>query len=115
MLQEPVAFFHEMLTTNESVLNFIHADYSMLNERLAKHYGIPNIYGNEFRRVSLEQSTERGGILTQAGLLTMNSAGNDSHPLKRGIWLLESLLNDPPPRHHRQCRRLIWPILKSQR
>ncbi len=97
MLQEPVAFFHEMLTTNESVLNFIHADYSMLNERLAKHYGIPNIYGNEFRRVSLEQSTERGGILTQAGLLTMNSDGNDSHPLKRGIWLLESLLNDPPP------------------
>ena len=47
--------------------------------------------------MSLEQSTERGGILTQAGLLTMNSDGNDSHPLKRGIWLLESLLNDPPP------------------
>ena len=97
MLKEPVAFFHEMLSNNESVLNFIHADYAMVNERLAQHYELPDVYGNEFRRVSLTALPNRGGLLTQAGLLTMNSAGKDSHPLKRGIWLLESVLNDPPP------------------
>ncbi len=97
MLEEPVAFFHEILRQNESLLNFIHADYAMLNERLANHYGVQGIYGNEFRRVKLDGRAERGGVLTQAGLLTMNSAGIDSHPLKRGIWLLESILNDPPP------------------
>lgn len=97
MLEEPVAFFHETLTKNESVLNFLHADYTMVNERLATHYGLTGIYGNEFRRVSLTSMPDRGGVLTQAGLLTMNSAGNDSHPLKRGIWLLEAILNDPPP------------------
>ncbi|MBA62856.1 MAG: hypothetical protein CMJ76_10880 [Planctomycetaceae bacterium] len=97
MLNEPIAFFHETLVNNESVLNFIHADYTMVNERLATHYGLPNIYGNEFRRVNLAANSDRGGVLTQAGLLTMNTSGNDSHPLKRGIWLLESILNDPPP------------------
>ncbi|MEL0096594.1 MAG: DUF1592 domain-containing protein [Planctomycetaceae bacterium] len=97
MLQEPVSVFHETLSQNESVLNFIHADYTMVNERLASHYGIEGVYGNEFRRVTLDSTGSRGGVLTQAGLLTMNSAGKDSHPLKRGIWLLESILNDPPP------------------
>jgi len=97
MLQEPVSVFHETLSNDESVLNFLHADYTMVNERLASHYGISGVYGNEFRRVQLDTNTSRGGVLTQAGLLTMNSAGKDSHPLKRGIWLLESILNDPPP------------------
>lgn len=97
MQQEPVAFFHEVLQHNESVLNFIHADYTMANERLAVHYGLPNVAGNQFRRVKLGPQQKRGGLLTQAGLLTMNSDGKDSHPLKRGIWLLKSMLNDPPP------------------
>lgn len=97
MQQEPIAFFHEALQQDESVLNFIHADYTMVNERLALHYGLPDVAGNHFRRVKLGLSQRRGGLLTQAGLLTMNSDGTDSHPLKRGIWLLESLLNDPPP------------------
>lgn len=97
MLQEPVALFGEMLQTDASVVDFLHCDYTMANERLAQHYGLPNVRGNEFRRVSLDTGSRRGGLLTQAGLLTMNSAGDDSHPLKRGVWLLESLLNDPPP------------------
>lgn len=97
MQHEPIALFHEILQNDESVLNFIHADYTMANERLALHYGLPRIYGNHFRRVKLDLSHRRGGLLTQAGLLAMNSDGTDSHPLKRGIWLLESLLNDPPP------------------
>ena len=97
MQQEPIEFFREILRGNESVLNFIHADFTMANERLAQHYRLPDVYGNHFRRVRLDASHRRGGLLTQAGLLAMNSAGIDSHPLKRGVWLLESILNDPPP------------------
>ena len=97
MQNEPVAFFNEILKKNHSVMDFIHADYAMVNERLAKHYQIPEVYGNHFRRVPLNPEGNRGGLLTQAGLLAMNSDGKDSNPLKRGIWLLESILNDPPP------------------
>ncbi len=97
MQREPIAMFDEMLRTNASVLDFLHADYTMANERLAVHYGLPDVTGNHFRRVPLQVGNKRGGLLTQAGLLTMNSAGDESHPLKRGVWLLESLLNDPPP------------------
>ena len=97
MQREPIAFFHEVLQNNHSVLDFIHADYTMANEQLAKYYGVKDVYGNRFRRVRLSPQHQRGGVLTQAGLLAMNSDGKDSHPLKRGVWLLESLLNDPPP------------------
>ncbi len=97
MQGEPVALFEEMLRGDESVLNFIDSDYVMVNERLARHYGLSGVQGNHFRRVALEGEPRRGGLLTQAGLLAMNSDGSDSHPLKRGVWLLESILNDPPP------------------
>ena len=97
MQQEPIAFFNEALKENSSVMDFIHADYALVNERLARHYDLPGIHGNHFRKVSLKSGDQRGGLLTQAGLLAMNSDGKDSHPLKRGIWLLENLLNDPPP------------------
>ena len=86
-----------MMRTDASVLDFLHAEYTMANERLAAHYGLQDVKGNQFRRVRLQSDQSRGGLLTQAGLLAMNSAGEDSHPLKRGVWLLESLLNDPPP------------------
>ncbi len=97
MQREPFLFFEGMLHRDESVLNFIHADYTMADERLARHYGLKGVAGNHFRRVRLEPGDRRGGLITQAGLLAMNSSGKDSNPLKRGIWLLESLLNDPPP------------------
>ena len=97
MQEEPIALFHEVLQNNRSVMDFIHSDYTMANERLARHYGLENVYGNHFRKVPLSLNNGRGGLLTQAGLLAMNSDGKDSHPLKRGIWMLESLLNDPPP------------------
>ncbi|MCA9223284.1 MAG: DUF1588 domain-containing protein, partial [Planctomycetales bacterium] len=97
MQQEPVAMFDEVLRTDASVLDFLHADYTMANERLAQHYGLPNVRGNDFRRVVLPADCRRGGLLTQAGLLTMNSAGDGSHPIKRGVWLLEKILIDPPP------------------
>lgn len=97
MRREPVALFDHVLRNNASVIDFLHADYAIVNERLAQHYGIPGVYGAGFRRVGLADEVTRGGLLTQAGFLAMNSDGKDSHPLKRGIWLLESLLNDPPP------------------
>ncbi|MFK7820970.1 MAG: DUF1592 domain-containing protein, partial [Planctomycetaceae bacterium] len=97
MQREPVELFAEVLRTDSSVLDFVHANYTMANERLARHYRLSNVKGNHFRRVQLNATNQRGGLLTQAGLLAMNSAGDDSHPLKRGVWLLESLLNDPPP------------------
>ncbi|MEM7236103.1 MAG: DUF1592 domain-containing protein [Planctomycetota bacterium] len=97
MQREPIEFFGEVLRRDDSVLDFLHADYVLVNERLAKHYGVPGVQGNHFRRVAVEPSMRRGGLLTQAGLLAMNSSGEDSNPLKRGIWMLESLLNDPPP------------------
>ncbi|MCC9642667.1 DUF1592 domain-containing protein [Rhodopirellula sp. JC740] len=97
MQEEPIAFFQELLQQDESVLQFIHAEFAMLNERLARHYGWNTVHGNHFRRVPIGSDPRRGGLLTQAGLLAMNSAGADSHPLKRGVWLLESILNDPPP------------------
>lgn len=97
MQKEPVALFHEMLRHNESVLNFIHSDYMMADERLAVHCGLPGVQGNSFRRVPLNGTQHRGGLLTQPGLMAMNSNGSDSHPLKRGVWLLRCVLNDPPP------------------
>ena len=97
MQREPIALFNEVLDQNASIMDFLHTDYAMVNETLAKHYRIREpVQGVNFQRVPLSAS-RRGGLLTQAGLLAMNSDGKDSHPLKRGIWLLERILNDPPP------------------
>lgn len=97
MQQEPIEFFQYVLNENRSVMDFLHADYALLNQSLAAHYGVDGVYGNHLQKVSLTPETRRGGLLAQAGLLAMNSDGKDSHPLKRGIWLLESILHDPPP------------------
>jgi mono/diheme cytochrome c family protein len=97
MQREPVEFFQEVLRQDSSVLDFLHADYTLVNERLARHYGLADIRGNHFQRVTLPEGLHRGGLLTQAGFLAMNSDWPDSHPLKRAIWLLECLLDDPPP------------------
>lgn len=97
MQEEPIAFFEEVLQHNHSVMDFIHSDYAMVNERLAAHYGVRNVHGPQFRKVEIEPQSNRGGILTCAGVLAMNSDGNDSHPLKRGVWMLKRILDDPPP------------------
>ena len=97
MKEEPVALFAEMLQNNRPVREFLHADYVLVNDRLARHYGLSNVFGDQFRKVTLPREIQRGGLLTAAGLLAMNSNGKDSNPLKRGIWLLENLLHDPPP------------------
>lgn len=97
MLEEPVAFFDEVLKHNHSIMDFIHSDYVTVNERLAAHYGIPKVYGPHFRKVTITPQTNRGGLLTSAAIMTMNSDGKDSHPLKRGVWMLKRILDDPPP------------------
>lgn len=97
MHQEPIAFFQEVLKQNSSVMDFIHSDYVVVNQRLGYHYGIHDAYGPHFRKVPIEPQRNRGGILTGAAIMSMNSDGKDSHPLKRGVWLLEHFLNDPPP------------------
>ncbi len=97
MLKEPVAFFDDLLKRNGSVFDFIHSDYALVNERLAKHYGIRDVLGFRFRKVSIEPHLNRGGLLTGSAVLAMNSDGKDSNPLKRGVWMLESILDDPPP------------------
>lgn len=97
MQLEPVAFFDEVLKHNHSIMDFIHSDYAVVNERLAAHYQIPAVYGPHFRKVPITPQTNRGGLLTGAAILTMNSDGKDSHPLKRGVWMLKRILDDPPP------------------
>ena len=97
MLTEPVAFFDDLLKRNGSIFDFIHSDYALVNERLAKHYGIRDVLGSRFRKVSIGPHHNRGGLLTGSAVLAMNSDGKDSNPLKRGVWMLESILDDPPP------------------
>lgn len=97
LLGEPLAFFDHLLRNNRSIMDFLQSDYLIINEPLARHYGIPGVSGQEFRKVPLSPGSNRGGLLTTAAVLTMNSTGVDSNPLKRGVWLLERMLHDPPP------------------
>lgn len=97
MRREPIELFRHMLKHNLSVVDFLHSDYVIANQSLAKHYAVADVLGNQFQKVQLTAEDRRGGLLTSAGLLAMNSDGKDTNPLKRGIWLLESILHDPPP------------------
>jgi hypothetical protein len=94
--QETQLFFQDMLREDRSVLNLLDANYTFLNERLARHYGIPNVYGNDFRRVTLTDE-QRGGLLGQGSILTVTSYATRTSPTLRGKWLLENILGAPPP------------------
>ncbi len=93
---ETEMFFESVVREDRSVLSFLDADYTFLNERLAKHYGIAGVTGPEFRRVSL-QGAQRGGVLTQGSVLTVSSYPTRTSPVIRGKWVLENLLGAPPP------------------
>jgi hypothetical protein len=121
--EETELFFESILREDRSALDLLRADYTFLNERLAKHYGIPNIYGSRFRRVTLEQSPgsnrresahssskesqsrftstatghEQGGLLRQGSILTVTSYATRTSPVIRGNWILGNLLGVPPP------------------
>ena len=93
---ETELFFASIVRENRSVLNLLDADYTFVNERLARHYGIPGVRGEEFRRVGLA-GTPRAGVLTHASVLTVTSGPTRTSPVKRGKWLLENVLGDPVP------------------
>jgi len=86
-----------VLRADRPVLDLIDADYTFLNERLAKHYGIPHVLGSEFRRVALPEDSERGGLLGQGSILTLTSYSTRTSPVLRGKYVLENLLAAPPP------------------
>jgi hypothetical protein len=94
--KETSLFFGSMLREDRSVLDLLSADYTFVNERLAQHYGIPKIYGSQFRRVTLSDPNRRG-LLGQASILTVTSYPNRTSVVQRGKWVLENLLGMPPP------------------
>jgi len=96
MLTETQLFAQAILREDRSVLEFLDADYSYVNEQLATHYGITGVQGPEFRKVSFTDE-RRGGILTQASILTLTSNPTRTSPVKRGKWILENMLGTPPP------------------
>jgi len=97
--QESELFFESLIRNDGSVLDLLAADYTFLNERLAKHYGIPGVYGSHFRKVILdgELAEQRGGILGQGSLLIATSYANRTSPVLRGKWILTNILGTPPP------------------
>jgi mono/diheme cytochrome c family protein len=97
MIGETVGFFGDVLKRNASLREFLDSDWTLLNERLAKHYGIAGVRGDAFRRVSLKPEDHRGGLLTQAAILSLTSDGTRHRPVHRGVWVLESIIGKPPP------------------
>jgi mono/diheme cytochrome c family protein len=97
MRRETELLFEEMLRDDRSALDLLRADHTWLNERLAKHYGIPHIYGPRFRRVALAPDSPRGGLLRHASVLTVTSYATRTSPVIRGHWILGNLLGSPPP------------------
>jgi hypothetical protein len=94
--QETELFFDSILRENRSVFDLLDANYSFLNQRLAEHYGVPGIYGSQFRRVNFNDPN-RGGLLGQGSILTVTSYPNRTSVVQRGKWVLENLLGAPPP------------------
>jgi mono/diheme cytochrome c family protein len=95
--RETELFFESIVREDRSALDLLRADYTFVNERLASHYGIPNIKGNHFRRVTLGPETRRRGLLGQGSILTVTSYPDRTSPVVRGKWILENLLGTPPP------------------
>jgi hypothetical protein len=96
MREETERYFAYILRNNRSVLELLDSDYTFLNERLARHYEIAGVAGGNFRKVALADR-RRGGVLTQASILTLTSNPNRTSPVKRGQWILQRLLGTPPP------------------
>ncbi|MCC6796944.1 MAG: DUF1592 domain-containing protein [Candidatus Hydrogenedentes bacterium] len=96
MTQETMLFFESIVQNDRSILDFIDADYTYLNEALAKHYGIDGVTGAAFRRVVVDPA-QRGGVLTHASILTVTSYPTRTSPVLRGVWVLQNILASPPP------------------
>jgi hypothetical protein len=96
MQQETQRFFAAVMHEDRELSDFLTGDFTFVNERLAEHYGLPDVKGEEFRQVSLPQG-QRAGILTHASILTITSNPGRTSPVKRGKWILETILGAPPP------------------
>jgi len=97
MLGETRKVFKRMLREDRSLLEFVDADWTVLNERLAEHYGIDGVRGCEFRVVKLPKDSVRGGVLTQASVLKVTANGTNTSPVLRGVWVLENIMGEPAP------------------
>ncbi len=97
MRKETEMFFENIVRQDRSILEFIDGNYSFLNERMARFYHVAGVRGPDFRKVELATDTQRGGVLTQASVLTVSSYATRTSPVLRGKWILENFLNAPPP------------------
>jgi len=99
MRAETIAFVHELITQNLSLLEVIDSDFAMLNQRLARHYGVEGVHGDAIRRVDVSGYDHLGGLLTQGSVLVGTGTGTAPHPVYRAVWLREAILGDevPPP------------------
>ena len=95
--RETELFFDSIVRDDRSAFDLLRANYTFLNERLAKHYGVPNVKGSYFRRVTLDNGAARNGLLGQGAILTVTSYPDRTSPVVRGKWILENLLGTPPP------------------
>jgi hypothetical protein len=95
LVRETQLFFDSIVREDRNVLDLLTADYTFVNERIAKHYGIPNVAGNTFRRVALPEN--RRGLLGQGSILVLTSVADRTSPVMRGKWVMEVLLGSPPP------------------
>jgi mono/diheme cytochrome c family protein len=96
MPRETQLFFEEILKSDLSLTSFVHSDWTFLNQRLAKHYGITDVFGGELRKVSVPPNSHRGGVLTQAAILKVTADGTRTSPVLRGKWVLERIVGLPP-------------------
>jgi hypothetical protein len=95
-LKEPKLFFEEVLKNDLSLTNFVSSDFTFLNARLAKHYGVPGIEGAGMRKVPLTPASHRGGVMTMSSVLKVTANGTTTSPVLRGAWLLDRILGTPP-------------------
>jgi hypothetical protein len=96
IVRQTLAFFSDVLNNDRDILTLIDSDQEMLNERLSRYYQLPKVQGDHFRRVKLEPGATRGGLLTHASVLTVTSNGTRTSPVKRGTWILKTLLASDP-------------------
>ena len=98
MIRETELFFAEVLRGDLSLTNFVASDFTMLNARLARHYGVPGPDGFAFRKATLPPGSHRGGVLTMAGVLKVTANGTTTSPVTRGVWVMDRILGTPPPK-----------------
>jgi hypothetical protein len=94
---ETELFFESIIREDRSLVDMLSANYTFLNERLAKHYGVPNVYGSRFRRVAFDEDSVRGGLLSQGSILMVTSYATRTSPVVRGAWILRNIFGTPPP------------------